>query len=84
MSTLLLLFCVAGFFVLGLAAIFFDRRTGTFVVYGGCFVVALTGLSIGARVLFGFLPPSEFVLPIGIPCWARILPSIPLRRFSSS
>src|SRR5215471_1585127 len=81
MSTLLLLFCVAGFFVLGLAAIFFDRRTGTFVVYGGCFVVALTGLSIGARVLFGFLPPSEFVLPIGIPWLGAHFAIDPLAAF---
>jgi len=67
MTIELLLFCVAGFFAFSIAAIVFDKRTGTFAVYGGCVALAVSALAIGLGVLLGGLPPSEVVLPIGLP-----------------
>src|SRR5262245_43570288 len=63
----LLLQCVAGYLALSVAGVALERHSGTVVVYGGSFAVALIALVTGATALWQSPAPSEVVLPIGIP-----------------
>ena len=67
MAIEIILVCVGAYLALGAVGIALKGHVATVVVYAGSFVVAATALAVGASTLWQSPPPSELVLPIGIP-----------------
>jgi hydrogenase-4 component B len=68
MMTIVVLTCAASLLVLAIVAVGVGRSpSGTIIIYGGSFVLALISLSAGAAQLLGQAPPAGIVLPLGLP-----------------
>ena len=68
LPAMLVLTCAALLLVLAIVAVAVGRSpSGTLIIYGASFVLALVSLLAGVTQLLGGGPPTTIALPLGLP-----------------